>query len=516
MEFMEFKERTRCTPGIHRAADTRPHRTSALIRTAASMCCIAVVAACSTDPGPTFNETAPALDARIQQTDGTIEDALASPWATPSDAWDGTTPLSAEAAVRCAITNNRQLRRIFAELDRRRALMRDSQLPPNPTLSMAIGAPLSMGTIPILAMLGQQVDWLWKRDALVGDANSQLRGLIFESAASLVATVVEVRTAYMETASSIEVAELAQRDAAVAARILASDEASFASGEGRRATVNQARMNAAEAQNRVMEATMTLVTAKTRLLEAIGRGDQSMEWTVADQTTIAARQACGIEPPAQPDDDAALRKLVRSRRLDLRAAAARVDGMESRVSLAMANRWPSLMLGGGWEQDMEGDQAIMFTVESSIPLFNQGNFRLDAAMIDLEIARIDEDRLWQRAVIDTRRALAGLAAAEHHSVTLRDGTLRSFTANKEILANSVTAGERPAVELWRSEHQENHVRIQIVRAERDRALAALSFERTLAGARLPAYGPSAMPAATGMGSGGTAPDFEFTALETME
>ena len=513
---MEFIESTRCTPGIHRAADTRPHRTYALIRTAASMCCIAAVAACSTDPGPTFADTAPALDARIQQTDGTINDALASPWATPSDAWDGTAPLSAEAAVRCAITNNRQLRRIFAELDRRRALMRDSQLPPNPTLSMAIGAPLAMGSMPVLAMLGQQVDWLWKRDAIIGDANSQLRGLIFESAASLVATVVEVRTAYMETASSIEVAELAQRDAAVTARILASDEASFASGEGRRTTVNQARMNAAEAQNRVMEATMTLVNAKTRLLEAIGRGDQSMEWTVADQTTIAARQACGIEPPAQPDDDAALRELVRSRRLDLRAAAARVNGMESRVSLAMANRWPSLMLGGDWEQDMAGDQAVMFTVESSIPLFNQGNFRLDAAMIDLEIARIDEDRLWQRAVIDTRRALAGLAAAEHHSVTLRDGTLRSFAANKEILANSVTAGERPAVELWRSEHQENHVRIQIVRAERDRALAALSFERTLAGARLPAYGPSAMPAATGMGSGSTAPDFEFTALETME
>ena len=516
MEFMEFKERTRCTPGIHRAADTRPHRTSALIRTAASMCCIAAVAACSTDPGPTFTETAPALDARIQQTEGTINDALASPWATPSDAWDGTAPLSAEAAVRCAITNNRQLRRIFAELDRRRALMRDSQLPPNPTLSMAIGAPLSMGTIPILAMLGQQVDWLWKRDAIVGDANSQLRALIFESAATLVATVVEVRTAYMETASSIEVAELAQRDAAVAARILASDEASFASGEGRRATVNQARMNAAEAQNRVMEATMMLVNAKTRLLEAIGRGDQSMEWTVADQTTIAARQACGIEPPAQPDDDDALRELVRSRRLDLRAAAARVDGMESRVSLAMANRWPSLMLGGGWEQDMEGDQAIMFTVESSIPLFNQGNFRLDAAIVDLEIARMDEDRLWQRAVIDTRRALTGLAAAEHHTVTLRDGILRNFAANKEILGNSVTAGERPAVELWRSEHQENHVRIQIARAERDRALAVLSFERTLAGARLPSYGPSGMPAATGMGSGSNAPDFEFTALETME
>ena len=509
-------ERTRCTLGTASAVDTRKHWISALIRTASSICCIAVVSACSTDPGPKFAETVPALDARVGQADGTITDALTSPWATPSDAWDGAAPLSAEAAVRCAITNNRQLRRIFVELDRRRAIMRDSQLPPNPTLSMAIGAPLSMGSVPILAMLGQQVDWLWKRDAIVGDANSQLRALIFESGATLVATVVEVRTAYIETASAIEIGELAQRDAAVAARVLAADEASFTAGDGRRATVNQARMNAAEAQTRVMEATMALVSAKTRLLEAIGRGDQGIEWTVVDRTAITARQACGIEPPSQPDDEAALEQLVRTRRLDLRAAAARVDGMESRVSLAMANRLPSLMLGGGWEQDMEGDQAVMFTVESSIPLFNQGNFRIDAAIAELEIARIDEDRLWQRAVIDTRRAMTAVAAAEHHTATLRDGVFRNFAANKDMLANSVTAGERPAVELWRSEHQENHVRIQIARAERDRALAALSLERALAGTRLPAAGPSGMPTVAGMGSSSSTPDFEFTALETME
>ncbi|MCX5639665.1 MAG: TolC family protein [Planctomycetota bacterium] len=512
----QIMERTTYTLGIDIAAITGKPRMTILTRSASSACCLMILAACSTQPGPSVSEIVPALDARVGQADGTITDALASPWAAPSDAWDGRAPLTAEAAVRCALVNNRQLRRIFTEIDRRRAIMRDSQLPPNPTLNMAIGAPLSMGSVPILAMLGQQVDWLWKRDAIIGDANSQLRALIFESAATLVATVVEVRTAYIETASAIEIAELAQRDSAVADRVLGADEASFTAGDGRRAVVNQARMNAAEAQNRVMDARMALVSAKTRLLEAIGRGDQGIDWTVADSTALTARHACGIEPPSQPDDEIGLQELVRARRLDLRAAAARVDGMESRVALAMANRWPTLMLGGGWEQDMTGDQAVMFNLESSIPLFNQGNFRVNAAMAELEIARIDEDRLWQRAVIDTRRALTSVAASEHHAATLRDGTLRSFVANKEILANSVSVGDRPAVELWRSEHQENHVRIQIARAERDRALAALSLERALAGTRLPAAGPSGMPTVAGMGSSSGAPDFDFTALETME
>jgi outer membrane protein TolC len=183
------------------------------------------------------------------------------------------------------------------------------------------------------------------------------------------------------------------------------------------------------------------------------------------------------------------------------------------------------MLGGGWERDMEGDEAAMVEIESTIPIFNQGRFRVDAATADLEIARIEEDRLWQRAVIDTRRALAGVAAAEHHVASLRDKTLANFDANQRIIADGVRAGERPAVELWKTEHQENHVRIQLARAQRDRALSALAFERALAGTRLPSMGLSGGgggmggAGAGGMGGASTTgamPDFEFTALEIME
>ena len=208
---------------------------------------------------------------------------------------------------------------------------------------------------------------------------------------------------------------------------------------------------------------------------------------------------------------------MRDRRFDVRAAEARVKGAEARAALAAAGRIPTLMLGAGYERDMEEDDAAMVMIESQIPVFNDGRFRVDAAMADAEIARIDADRTWQRAVIDARRALADIAAAaEHHAATLRDRTLAAFTANRRLLELSVEAGERRALDLWRSEHQENHLLLQLARAERDRALAALAFERSLAGGRLPSMQQGGMSSPAGMGGGASMPDFGFTALETME
>lgn len=485
------------------------------------------LAGCTAAPGPSLDEAAPGLDARAGLQEGSVDAARRHPWDVPSDAWDGRSDLQAAAAVRCALENNRMLRRTLSELDRRRALVQDAHLPPNPSLNLALGAPIGMGSVPVLAMLAQQVDWLWRRDAIVGEADASLRTMLLEAASIVVATAVEARAAYVDAAAAAELKALAVRDAEVAARVLAAEQAAFDAGEARGTAVNRARMNAGEASNRVMEAELALVAAKTRLLEAIGRGDAPMEgWSTADSTAAAAARSAGIDAPPLPEDEEALRQLVREKRLDLRAARARTEGVEARVRLAMAGRLPTLVFGAGFEQDMEGDRSVMFEAQSSLPVLNGGQYRLDAAEAELEMSRIEEDRLWQRAVIDARRALASIAAAEHHAAVLRDVTLAGYDSNRRLLAEGVAAGESTALALWRSEHQENHVRIQIARAERDRALAALGLERSLAGVRLaPVAGVPMGPATSGvtaaMGMGTAAavtamPDFEFTALEAME
>ena len=485
-------------------------------------------AACTAPPGPSLQQAAPDLDARIQLGPDTLQDAFEQRWDAISSAWDGASSLTADAALRCALANNRTLRRTMLELERRRAAVQDAQLPPNPTVELALGAPLGMGVTPIVAMLAQQVDWLWRRDAIVTEADAQLRTMLLEAGAVTVATAVEVRADYIDVVAAFEQLGLAERGVDMASRVVAAQRAAMDQGESTVNTLNQATLAAAEADNRLMEARTQVVTAQTKLLEAIGRGSHGLDWRTADVDVVQARAACGIVPPPQPEDDAALHALVRQMRMDLRAAEARVEAAQARVAMAEAGRLPSLFVGGGYERDMEGDAAVMFQAQSQVPIWNDQRYRIAVAQAELEMARLDADRVWQRAVIDARRALAGVAAADHHVVSLRDRTLPGVESNRRLLAESVQAGQRRPVDLWRSEQQRIRVLAQVARAERDRALAALVFEQSLAGGRLPQGGGMnalgggmgtaglGSMGAMGVGADAGAPDLEFTALEAMQ
>jgi outer membrane protein TolC len=479
---------------------------------------LAALDGCAQVPPSTLQDVAPELAARVPLPEEQLNTALATTDRAPTDVWDGVTPLSADLAVRCALSENRMLRRTLTEADRRAALFRDAQLPPNPTLSAALGAPLNMGVVPVLAMIAGQIDWIWKRDAIVGEADAQLRSVLLESATMVMATVVETRAAYIDAVSVSEQARLASRDEQVALRVLKAEEAALATGQSTRKAVLRARMNAAEASNRVLTAEVARVESMTRLLEAIGRGDHHLNWHPAAADTASAVTECKLTLPPRPDDDAELTRLVDARRFDVRAAQARADGADARAQLAATGRLPTLMLGGGYERDMENDSAAMFMLESRIPLFNDSRFLVSAAEADADIARIDADRIRQRALIDVRRAAMEVVAAEHHSATLRDQTLAAYTGLRSLLASAVEAGESAPVDLWRAEHQENHILFQLLQAERSRALSTLAFERALAGGRLPIMGGGMLtPTQSGsMSPSSTSMNLDFTALEEIE
>jgi len=458
------------------------HTTVACTLAATAALAVAFATGCA-QPGPTLTDAVPDLEQRAG-----APLACHLPWDQPSAAWDGVQPLDLRAALATALQNNRALRRTLMEVEIRRARYQDSQLPPNPMLDLAAGIPVDMGVTPVLAMLGAQVDWLWKRDALVGEADAALRAMLFEAAAMTVATAIDTRAAYVQVASAQEVLALSEADERVAARVLQATEQLFEAGEARATQVNEARMAWSEASTRNMEARQELVVAQTRLLAALGRGDLDLEWRTVATSASAAVTECAIETRAFPQDQAELLALLRDRRLDLRAADARVQGVEQRLALVRAAAAPSVNLAGGWERDMEGDSAVMFEAQIGLPIFNQGQFRAAAAEAELEMARLDADALLQSAMLETWRARTALATMEHHAVQLRDVTLQAFQSNKEVLSARTRSGEAPAVQLWQSEHQENHILIELARAQRDAGLAALAFERALVGARLPAGG----------------------------
>ncbi|MFM8784444.1 MAG: hypothetical protein ACKOFI_04675, partial [Phycisphaerales bacterium] len=55
-----------------------------------------------------------------------------------------------------------------------------------------------------------------------------------------------------------------------------------------------------------------------------------------------------------------------------------------------------------------GVEAGKLQAQVSVPIFNDGRFRVQAAERDVELARLDADALRQRAVADARRALAAV------------------------------------------------------------------------------------------------------------
>ena len=175
-------------------------------RLALPLLCASALAtgSCTAPTGPSLAEAAPTLDARVQVPADTVRAAFDQRWDAVSAAWDGVSPITADAAMRCALANNRTLRRTLLELERRRAAAQDAQLPPNPTVELALGAPVGMGVMPILGMLAQQVDWLWRRDAIVSDADAQLRTMLLEAAAVTVATAVDVRANYVDAAAAFD------------------------------------------------------------------------------------------------------------------------------------------------------------------------------------------------------------------------------------------------------------------------------------------------------------------------
>lgn len=438
------------------------------------------IGACTTQPGPTLTEAVPDLENRV----GTPLPPEV-PWLAPPTAWDGRAPLSAQTVITTALQHNRALRRSLLEIDRLRARYRDSQLAPNPTLELAGGIPLGAGAAPILAMVSAQIDWLWKREALVGETDAALRAALFEAASMTVTTAVESRAAYVQAASAWELLALTLADVETATRLVEATRAAFAAGEMRATAVNEADMMLGDASSRAMEAEQAFVNAQLSLLSVMGQGNLDTQWTVVAKTARNAAEECALQPALPPLDHEDLFRMVRAHRLDLVAADARVQGADARVKLARASQWPSVSVGGGWERDMNGDTAAMIGGSITLPIFNQGQFRVQAAEADLAIARIDADSLLQQALIDVRRALSAVAQAEHHAVQIRDVTLKALDANHALLVAGVDVGETPALRLWQAERQQNRARVQLAAAQRDAVLASLGVEHVLAGAALP-------------------------------
>lgn len=388
---------------------------------------------------------------------------------------DSTTPLPTAldeaTAVTMALDANPELARMLAELDAMRAESLDAAAPQNPVVNFASGVPLdSMGVVPIVAMLMVQIDDLWKQPIRSDAARDTYEAALLALGARAVGIASEARTLWHEVAMRDIESSYALNDLRQTEQLLSIARAKFAAGELAGDGVATAQAEFVDAHHRQEMAIEADESARLELLALVGRAGAPTSWQIGspDPSTHIALHGALM-------NDSDIADTLIASRLDVRAAEARARAAAAALELASRGRLKSVQLGGGFERDMEGDQAAAVTALVEVPLFNTGSARIARAQAQLRAARIETERIRQSAVVAVRAALVKARSAEDRHGITREHLVTASEQSSARAEAAVAAGEGSQESAVNAAHDLNHAHLALIDLERERRRARIAF-----------------------------------------
>jgi cobalt-zinc-cadmium efflux system outer membrane protein len=321
--------------------------------------------------------------------------------------------LSRSEAIRVALLDDRGLQATFEKLGTAEAHRVQAGLLTNPSLSVALAFPMSLGDSSA-ALLGVVSD-LWivpVEEALAENAAEQtVRGV----AARVVATAADAARAYDEvllwTARRHVEAELADVERTRLERIRGASSAP--DGESKRFAAEDASMD----QEIALEsAELELALARITLAGALGLPDERALPRLTD--------ALAAPPPSRVDAAAAV-PFALAHRFDVATAALAVAAAEDAIELERRQVWGNVGVGpsyqGGFGQEDAGGPALGM----SVPLFDQNQAQIARAEYELRRCekQLEETRI--RARTEVLRALAEVAFRRRQEKRLQARSARA-------------------------------------------------------------------------------------------
>ncbi|MSR18555.1 MAG: TolC family protein [Phycisphaerales bacterium] len=406
-------------------------------------------------------------------------------WSLPFDqmssAWDGTSDLGALTAVQCALANNRPLRRAIEEVHIAQSELTQSSLAPNPMIEMATGFPLGMGVAPLVAMISQNLAFIAQREDAMGAASQRLRSALLELGSLAVDTAAAARSLQMRVVMAQHLVTLSIADELIASQLVAVAQVAVDAGEAPRAELETMRLQIAEAMMRRADAQERLRSDQADLMALLGRSGQSHNWRAveSDWDTSLWRDAEDLAWTTAMDGDEDLVHAVSEWRLDVQAAQAMAASAQSQLASARGSRISRFDLSSGYEQDMEGDDAISVGLIAEVPIFDDGSARIAAAAARFQAARIDADQILQLAVAAAHKAHSQLRAAQLRLHALQTLALGAAESTALIALRSAEAGETPRSHYLSAEHAANDARMDGTNARLQVALAQIELSRVI-------------------------------------
>ena len=439
----------------------------------AAAACILAVAGCASEPMPLADSLSPDISrgtgivpSWAEGGEPATAEALRAAAAEPVP-----DPLDEREAVRLALERSPDLARMIAKAESMRHEAIDMSAPMNPMLNFASGVPLdSLSAVPVLAMVMGQIDELWTRPARSAVARDTYAAMLLDLGAQAVSMAAKARAMWHEVQLRDEELAHAEHDERITEQLVAIVRDQVSVGEADLSMLQEATAEYSDAHHRASNAREARDAARLGLMAMMGRADASLAWRTGDPDAAAL---AAIHLPLGSEEQ--LLDALAANRLDVRAAQARLRAAESSLGVARRTRLRQIQLGAGYDRDMERMEAVMFSANVELPIFNDGSARIARAAAEVRAASLDAERIRQAAVVQLRTALSRARAADERRDMTMSGVVVPGVDSLERARAAVDAGEGSRASALNVEHGLNHARLELADMERERRMVRIEL-----------------------------------------
>ena len=377
---------------------------------------------------------------------------------------------------------------------------------PNPTLSFtavfgsAISSAFPPGTVPLTVgpVVNFLIETFGKRQSRTAQAQNLAEAAREDLATAAWTVRGRVRTALLNVWTAQQRLKLAQQQLGLRQQLVTLLERRFAAGEATALDVTRERIALTQATLGIRDVNRLEADARVQLATAIGVPVRAFDGVTLSLAAFDAPDT----PAAASLSTGPLRRRALTERTDVLASLAQYEAAQSAVKLQVANQYPNLTLGPGYNYDFDVNKFIL-NPTIDLPIFNQNQGQIAEALANRNQAAATFIAL-QAQIIGEIDAAGTAYGAATRSLATADSLLGAQQVRQRQSRAALTAGESDRPTLITTDLELAVIRssrFDVLAAQRQ-ALGALedALQQPLFDARSPLFAPQPTPRPTALPS----------------
>lgn len=288
-------------------------------------------------------------------------------------------PLTVANAVRIALLNNRNLQATFEEIGIAQADLREAVTVPNPSIDFDVQFPVTPNTVNRYTwLIGQQFAQILMIPLKKRISQQALEAAELRVSSEVLNLVAEVKKAYFTLQADQQLLSYLKVIQETDAASLAFAQLQYQAGNTTELVLLQYQAAYNERRLEIADAESLCEQHREDLNILLGLWGEQTNWKIPNDLPFACSDRFSTRQ---------LESLAVSQRFDLQAAHYKVASLASALGLTKTFRWVSVLdFGFSGERDNDGtlNMGPQFRVE--LPIFNQGQFRVERAQAELRRA----------------------------------------------------------------------------------------------------------------------------------